>query len=146
MNYTPSRIMSLLLTLSYNLVFALLMLRHYSWVTVFVALVLVFPNVAFWLDRLRQYMEHNDMPLNPIDGARDLGVGFWGLIIGGAPWGQPCHWTHHLYPGLPWYNQLRLHMFIKTVLTPQQKEVFTLDPLTAFPRAFLRVIKITGRN
>ena len=145
MNYSSSRVLSLVLTFLYNLVFALLMLKHYSWLTVFIALVLIFPNLAFWLDRMRQYMEHNIMPLNSIDGARDLGLDFWGLIIGGGPWGQPCHWTHHLYPGIPWYNQLRLHMFIKKTLNPEQRKVFFLTPLIGYPLSFLRVIKATSK-
>jgi fatty acid desaturase len=120
------------------------MLQRYSLLTVLVALVLVFPNFGFWLDRLRQYTEHNVMPLNAVDGARDLGNGFWGMLIGGGPWGQPCHWTHHLMPGIPWYNQLRLHGFVKNILTDEQKDVFLLKPVTGFPMKLLAVIRTTS--
>lgn len=145
MKYTRSRLASLLLTILYNGVFALLMLKHYSLLTIIVALILVFPNVAFWLDRLRQYTEHNLMPLNVVNGARDLGTGFWGMLIGGGPWGQPCHWTHHLYPGIPWYNQLRLHRFIKKILTEDQRESFLLKPIIGYPIKLLSIIKATSK-
>jgi len=85
------------------------------------------------------------MPLTERDGIRDLGLGFWGLLIGGGPWGQPCHWTHHLMVGVPWYNQLPLHFFIKRLVTPQQRDVFFLKPLIGFPALLLRLIKITGK-
>ena len=145
MKYSSSRVLSLILTFSYNFIFALLMLKQYSWVTVSIALILILPNLLFWLDRMRQYMEHNIMPLSPINGARDLGLDFWGLIIGGGPWGQPCHWTHHLYPGLPWYNQLHLHMFIRKALSPAQRELFFLKPLAGFPTELFRIIKATSK-
>jgi len=144
MHYTPSRFLSLFLTFLYHAIFALLMLKYFSWLMIFIALALVFPNVAFWIDRLRQYTEHNLMPLNTIDGARDLGMGFWGMLIGGGPWGQPCHWTHHLYPGIPWYNQLRLHAFIKKILTPEQRRSFLLKPIIGFPQTLLTIVKSTS--
>lgn len=146
MAYTPSRIFSLGLTFFYHGAFVFLMHRDYSWMTIVIAVVLVYPNLAFWLDRLRQYMEHNTMPLNVVNGARDLGVDFWGLLVGGGPWGQPCHWTHHLLPGLPWYNQIRLHLFIRKVLTPDQRKQFFLAPIVGFPQMLARVVKITSRK
>ncbi len=145
MKYTASRITSLFLTILYNGIFALLMLKHYSPLTIVIALVIVFPNIAFWLDRIRQYTEHNLMPLNAVNGARDLGTDFWGMLIGGGPWGQPCHWTHHLYPGIPWYNQLILHKFVKRSLTDKQKQYFLLKPIIGYPAKLLFIIKATSK-
>jgi hypothetical protein len=144
--YTPSRMLAFFLTILYNGGFALLMHQYYSWTVIFISLALVFPNLAFWLDRLRQYTEHNLMPLNVLDGTRDLGTGFWGMLIGGGPWGQPCHWSHHLYPGLPWYNQLRLHFFVKKVLIPEQRREFLLKPVIGYPLKLLQIIKITSKD
>ncbi len=64
------------------------------------------PHVGFYLDRVRQFTEHNLMPLDNPNGSRSFGIGFWGLLVGGGPWGSPCHWEHHLVPSLPWYQQL----------------------------------------
>ena len=52
---------------------------------------LIAPHFGFYLDRLRQFTEHNLMPLDNRSGARSFGIGFWGLFMGGGPWGQPCH-------------------------------------------------------
>lgn len=144
--YTPSRIFSILLFLIYHASFVTLMLKRYSWLMVIIAIFLIAPNVAFWLDRLRQYTEHNLMPLNVRDGARDLGLDFWGILIGGGPWGQPCHWTHHLVPTIPWYNQIRLHNFIrKKILSPQQKEAFLLRPIIGFPSKLIDILRTTKK-
>ncbi|MFQ5952928.1 MAG: fatty acid desaturase [Candidatus Omnitrophota bacterium] len=145
LKYTPSRFLSMAIFLLYHGIFVFFMARHYSWTMIVIALVIVGPNVTFWLDRLRQYTEHNVMPLNVIDGARDLGLGFWGMLIGGGPWGQPCHWTHHLVPGVPWYNQLRLNRFVKKTMNPEQRKVFFLKPLIGFPLLFFDLIKTTGK-
>lgn len=145
MAYTPSRFLSLFLSLFYHAVLAGFMRQYYSWAMIVIALVLVYPNFFFWLDRTRQYMEHNLMPLNVINGARDLGDGFWGMLVGGGPWGQPCHWTHHLVVGVPWYNQLRLHRFIREkVLTPEQKKLFLLRPVVGFPRKLSVILRETS--
>lgn len=146
MKYTPSRILALVLTFGYHFIFALVMLQKYNWGMIFIALVLVFPNVSFWLDRVRQNTEHNLMPLSTVDGARDLGVDFWGILIGGGPWGQPCHWSHHLYPGIPWYQQLRLHAYIATILTPEQKKFFFIDPVIGFPKKVALILKHTASH
>lgn len=73
------------------------------WVT------LVFgPWVSSVLDRLRESVEHQLMPRDRQYGSREIGWTFLGQVIGGGPWGQPFHFTHHLAPGLPWYLQMRL--------------------------------------
>ncbi|MDP3790110.1 MAG: fatty acid desaturase, partial [Candidatus Omnitrophota bacterium] len=143
--YTRSRFLSVGLFVLYHGIYAIPMALRYGWMFVIIALLIIGLNVTLWLDRLRQYTEHNLMPLNVINGARDLGLGFWGMLIGGGPCGQPCHWTHHLYPGLPWYNQLRLHNFIRTILTDEQKNVFFLEPFSGFPKTLLNAIRTTAK-
>lgn len=91
------------------------------------------PLIGYGLDRLRESSEHSFMPLDADNGTRDLGVGFWGLLLGGGPWGQPCHLSHHLAPGLPWYQQLRVHWLLHRTLTPAQKKVFFIEPFIGFP-------------
>ncbi|WP_413290474.1 fatty acid desaturase [Bdellovibrio sp. HCB337] len=89
--------------------------------------------ISFILDRVRESTEHNLMPNDPFHGAREFGVNFTGLLFGGGPWGQPCHHTHHLAPGLPWYQQLRFHFQLKKVMTPEQKKQFCVHPLWGVP-------------
>jgi len=139
--YTASRIFSIGLFLLYHTIFVMLMSQTYSWSLITIGIILIPPNLAFWLDRLRQFTEHNLMPLDKVNGARDLGMGFWGLLIGGGPWGQPCHWSHHLFPGIVWYNQIRLHFYVKRLLTQEQKKFFFLKPIIGFPDLVLRAIK-----
>jgi fatty acid desaturase len=74
------------------------------------------------------------MPSGRYNSARSMGYGFWGLLIGGGPWGQPCHQVHHLFPGLAWYNQLRMHNRFVRALTQEQKERFLLPGLLGFPK------------
>jgi fatty acid desaturase len=79
------------------------------------------------------------MPLDNREGARSFGVGFWGLLIGGGPWGQPCHWVHHLVASVPWYQQIRLHFYIQGLLTETQKRQFLLQPVVGYPKLLLRL-------
>ncbi|MBD3426832.1 MAG: hypothetical protein GF409_06335 [Candidatus Omnitrophica bacterium] len=145
MGYSPSRLLSLAIFLLYHGTYAYFMSYRYSWLVIVISMVLITPNVTFWLDRLRQYTEHNTQPLDRINGGRDLGRGFWGMLIGGGPWGQPCHWTHHLYPGVPWYGQLRLHGFVRKLLNREQRDFFMLRPVTGYPLTLYRIIKDTGK-
>jgi fatty acid desaturase len=109
----------------------------------FTLLTLVFfsTHFGFYVDRLRHFTEHNLMPLENKNGARSFGLGFWGLLIGGGPWGQACHWMHHLVPGIPWYQQLMLHRYAVNLLTPRQREQFMLEPFFGFPKLFWRLWK-----
>ena len=50
---------------------------------------LLFTQLGFYLDRLRQFTEHNLMPLDNLNGSRSFGFGFWGMLVGGGPWGTP---------------------------------------------------------
>jgi fatty acid desaturase len=93
----------------------------YGLAFVLLTMLVFVPHVGFLLDRLRQFTEHNLMPLDNRNGARSFGTGFWGLLVGGGPWGQPCHWEHHLVPSLPWYQQILLHQHVRRILTPRQR-------------------------
>ncbi|MFN7929023.1 MAG: hypothetical protein U0Y68_13965 [Blastocatellia bacterium] len=137
--YTRSYGFSLLVHLSYAALYGALMWRWFGLPFTVLALLVVMPHFAFYLDRLRQFTEHNLMPLENKDGARSFGLGFWGMLIGGGPWGQPCHWMHHLAPQLPWYQQLVLHRYVQRLLTPTQRRQFLLEPVLGFPQLVWRL-------
>jgi len=139
--YTAGRIRSAVLATAYNGAYAYLAYR--AWGPLFMVLVMfVFlPHVGFYLDRLRQFTEHNLMPLDNQNGSRSFGTGFWGLLVGGGPWGSPCHWEHHLVPSLPWYQQLILHRFVVGLLTPAQRRQFLVAPVVGFPLLWLRLVR-----
>ena len=99
------------------------------------------PHVGFYLDRVRQFTEHNLMPLDNANGSRSFGLGFWGMLVGGGPWGSPCHWEHHLVPSLPWYQQLILHRHVVSVLTPTQRAQFLITPVIGFPRLWWHIVR-----
>lgn len=140
-NYTVSRIGSALTSAVYELVYGFLMASAFGWKFALLTLLLFLPHVGFFLDRLRQFTEHNLMPLENKDGSRSFGFGFWGMLIGGGPWGSPCHWEHHLVASLPWYQQLALHVHVKKILTPAQKKQFLLEPFLGYPKLLCRVLK-----
>ncbi len=78
-------------------------------VSFFLSLFLVFilgPWFSFALDRLRETSEHSLLPFEKISSARNLGFSVGGLIVGGGPWGQCFHLSHHISPQLPWYLQI----------------------------------------
>jgi len=137
--YTRGRIMSAVVGLSYHGAYGLVMADRFGAVLPLLSFVLFLPHVGFFLDRLRQFSEHNLMPLDNREGARSFGVGFWGLLIGGGPWGRPCHWVHHLVASVPWYQQIRLHFYIKGLLTETQKRQFLLQPVVGYPKLLLRL-------
>ena len=142
--YTGKRILSAAVAAVYNLIYAALTYPRYGLAFVLLTMFVFLPHVGFALDRVRQFTEHNLMPLENKNGARSFGIGFWGLLIGGGPWGQPCHWEHHLVPSLPWYQQLLLHRHVKNILTPRQREQFLITPVIGFPRLWWRIIHETG--
>lgn len=103
-----------------------LYLRHFlgGWMAfLFIFIALWF---AFILDRLRETTEHNLMGNSKLNGARQLGFGFWGWLVGGGPWGQPARLTHEIFPQNTWYHQLFLHHKLKKILVPVQKEFFLI--------------------
>jgi len=138
-HYTKGRFVSALVTLSYHVAYGLQMTQRFGATFTLLAFLLFLPHVGYFLDRLRQFSEHNLMPLDNKDGARSFGLGVWGLLIGGAPWGQPCHWEHHLVASLPWYLQIRLHFYLKGLLTDAQKKQFLLQPVVGYPKLVMRL-------
>jgi hypothetical protein len=87
----------------------------FSWWQILLCFGLFGPWIGFSLDRLRESLEHWGMPQARQYGSKEFGIGLWGLLIGGGPWGQPCHFSHHYAPDLSWYQQLQLHFFLKKI-------------------------------
>ena len=138
--YTRGRLISGVTAILYNGLYVYFVYRLFGPLFTIVML-LMLPHVGFYTDRLRQFTEHNLMPLDNKSGARSFGVGFWGLLIGGGPWGQPCHLAHHLVASIPWYQQIILHRYFVGLLTEQQREQFLLKPLTGYPLLLWRVVR-----
>lgn len=133
--YTRSRAISGVIAVLYNGLYLWMVYRFFG--LLFAVIVsLIMPHVGFYLDRMRQFTEHNLMPLENNSGARSLGVGFWGLLVGGGPWGQPCHLAHHLVASIPWYQQIILHRHIVGLLTETQRGQFLLKPGVGFEFGF----------
>lgn len=139
--YTRGRAISSVLGMLYHGVYAYLVYRSFGLLFTVLTMFVLAPHFGFYLDRLRQFTEHNLMPLENQNGARNLGIGFWGLLIGGGPWGQPCHLAHHLAPAIPWYQQIVLHFYIKGLLTQHQRAQFLITPFTGFPRLVWQVVR-----
>lgn len=139
--YTRSRLISEFISITYNLVYAWFMYRLFGGLFTGLAMLVFLPHVGFYLDRLRQFTEHNLMPLDNKNGSRSFGLGFWGMLVGGGPWGTPCHWEHHLVASIPWYQQLMLHRYVIKLLTPRQREQFLIEPFTGFPKLWWRLVR-----
>jgi hypothetical protein len=71
------------------------------------------------LDRTRESIEHCNMPADVKFGSWEMGLSPVALLIGGGPWGQPCHFSHHIAPEFSWYQQILLHIKLKEIL-PQK--------------------------
>jgi len=140
-NYNLSRFITALCTLVYAGAYGYFMNREFGLLFTVLTLLVFFPHVGFYLDRMRQMTEHNLMPVENKNGARSFGLGFWGMLLGGGPWGSPCHWEHHLVASLPWYQQLILHVHVRSLLTPRQKEQFLLQPVVGWPKLYWRLIR-----
>jgi fatty acid desaturase len=139
LTYSRSRLTSELLTVGGHGIAGHFMAQRFGVAFPIVTLALLAPHVAFQLDRLRQFSEHNLMPVASKDGARSFGPGFWGLFVGGGPWGQPCHWIHHLIPSIPWYQQIALHREVVAILSPRQREQYLLERGVGYPRLLWRL-------
>jgi fatty acid desaturase len=139
--YTRSRALSEFTVVCYNLCLFCMMSGLFGLLFTSTTILVVFPYVALQLDRLRQFSEHNLMPLDSKHGARSFGPGFWGLLIGGGPWGQPCHWIHHLVPNIPWYQQILLHLHVAPILSKQQHKQWMLDPVIGYPRLLWHLLR-----
>lgn len=142
---TLRRFCSGMVSLAYNGAFAWYAWGHFGPVYTLITYVVMMPHVGFVCDRVRQFTEHNLMPLDNQNGSRSFGLGFWGMLVGGGPWGSPCHWEHHLVPSLPWYQQLILHRYLVRELTPTQRRQFLIEPVVGFPRLWWRIIRDSRR-
>ena len=140
LSYTRGRFISLLCALAYQGIYGYLVYQRWGLLFLLTELILM-THLGFYLDRLRQFTEHNLMPLDNWNGSRSFGCGFWGMLIGGGPWGSPCHWEHHLVASIPWYQQLMLHRFVVRLLTPAQRKQFLVQPVIGFPRLWWRLVR-----
>ena len=140
LGYTRGRVISGLVAALYNGIYAYFLFRHFGGLFVLVVLLLL-PHVGFYFDRMRQFTEHNLMPLENKSGARSFGAGFSGLLVGGGPWGQPCHMVHHLVASIPWYQQIALHHYMVGLLSEKQRRQFLLPPGLGFPQLLWRVVR-----
>jgi hypothetical protein len=144
-SYTRGRAISAFWSFVYNGAYAYAIYRLYGGVFCSLVMLIFLPHFGFFMDRLRQFTEHNLMPLENKNGARSLGIGFWGIVVGGGPWGQPCHWAHHLVASIPWYQQITLHRYIVGLLTQRQREQFLIEPLIGFPKMWWRLLRESNR-
>jgi len=144
-SFTRSRAISAVLALGYNTAWAYLLYRLFGPLFALVTIAVVTPHVGFYMDRLRQFTEHNLMPLENRNGARSFGIGMWGVLVGGGLWGQPCHLVHHLVASIPWYQQIQLHLYLKRLMTPRQRRQFLLEPFTGFPRLLYHILRETHK-
>lgn len=119
-NYTRSRAMSDVVGGAWLAFEVYLLSANLPWAWALFAIVFVSTWFGMVLDRLRESIEHQWMATSPIWGSRELGLGPLAMLVGGGPWGQPCHFSHHLAPDLTWYQQLWLHRELREVLNPQQ--------------------------
>ena len=141
LTYTSGRMKSAAAATAYNLTYGIVIYRLHGGLFTLLTMFVFLPHVGFFLDRLRQFTEHNLMPLDNRNGSRSFGAGFWGMLVGGGPWGSPCHWEHHLVPSVPWYQQLILHRHLVRLLTPRQREQFLIAPIVGFPRLWWRILR-----
>lgn len=114
-NLSGSLLISFVVGISFLGLECWLLSAHMPWWQALLSLTVLGTWIGFSLDRLRESIEHWGMPNRRQYGTRELGLGWLGLLLGGGPWGQPCHFSHHFAPDLSWYQQLRLHFFLKKI-------------------------------
>jgi len=139
-NLTKSSLVSTLIGLVFHILILSPLLINAQYGTA-VLFILLSTWISFSLDRLREITEHQLLPRNKYNGARNFGLSPWGLIVGGGPWGQACHLSHHLSPGLPWYGQISLHYQLKKIFNKDQKEMLLKDKWDDFPRLLINIMK-----
>ncbi len=139
---SPSRARSAAVGVLYLLICLSVMrgVGGFTWPQTLLAVVVVGPWISVSLDRLRETMEHDLMPLDTAHGTRELGADVWGLLLGGGPWGQPCHLSHHYGATLPWYEQLRLSREFYAIATPEQRQFYFVRGGVGFPPLFVSVM------
>ncbi len=139
--WTRSRLVSYFVgavTLSIELI---LLSRYLDWWIALIGLVFISTWVGLSLDRIRDSFEHNLMPAELNAGTRELGCGITELLVGGGPWGQIFHFSHHLGPSLTWIQQWRLHFYLKhQLLTTEQLSFFGFSRRQGFWRFFATLL------
>lgn len=143
---TKSRLVSSLLTKAYLVAIFVPVAMRSGLLFAIVSVLVVGSWVSFALDRVRESTEHVFLPLDRVNGTRDLGLDPWGLLLGGGPWGQPCHFAHHLEPALAWYQQIALHFHLRRILDDAQKKQFFVTPIVGFPALLLRLVTRDRRS
>lgn len=142
MKWTKSRFLSAVVGGIYFLTYFALAARQVNFIYALMTLGFLGTWIGFVLDRFRESSEHCLMPLNTLNGSRSLGVGFWAMLIGGGPWGQPCHLSHHLAPQLTWYHQIQLHFVLLEIMTKEQKDFFIMEEgFSNFPSFWQQTMK-----
>ncbi len=138
--WSKSKAVSEILSTIFLISIVLVTWKYQSGVHALIFLVMA-PWSSFFFDRLRETSEHNFMPDKKGNEARSFGMSFWGMIIGGGPWGQSCHLAHHLAPALPWYLQLKLHQSLELHLDEKQKKVFLRGGFFDYPKLWIEIIQ-----
>jgi fatty acid desaturase len=129
-----------------------LLANYLHWSLVILAFGLIGPWIGLSLDRIRESIEHHLMPADKVWGTRELGLSFMALVIAGGPWGQPCHFTHHLAQDLNWYQQLLLHKKLKTILSSSQQDFISFRHKGIFSllrqniKSRISILKQVGQN
>jgi len=144
--WTKSKITSLVIGLSFSAVLFFIGKDHQSPAMLIFMLLVGAPWISFSLDRLRESSEHMLVHSDDLPEARELGNTFWGYVVGGGPWGQPCHLSHHIATSLTWYQQLRLSNSITKIMTlEQRKHFFVEDGFLGYPKKFIQLMKINAQ-
>jgi fatty-acid desaturase len=138
--WSKSKAISEILATSLLLGVAITLYLNQSWIHALIFVVLA-PWSSFLFDRLRETSEHNFMPNTKGSEARSFGVTFWGLIVGGGPWGQCCHLMHHIAPTLPWYFQITLQKDFEKMLDEKQKRVFLRGGVVDYLKLWKEILK-----
>jgi len=123
--WTRSKVLTISLTTLFLSFEAFVLKFFWGWLPSICLLLLISPWVGNFLDRLRDSTEHFLRPSDQQLGSRDVGLGYYGWIVGGGPWGQAYHLTHHLLPSLPWYQQIVFGRRLQTLLRPEQRDLST---------------------
>lgn len=139
--WDKSKALSLVISLLFGGIQLFLAIEHHSILSMVLILLVFSPWVAFCLDRLRESGEHLVMLDGSLPATRDIGLNFWGLLIGGGFWGQPCHLSHHIAPALPWYQQIRLSIYLQKILTPLQLDYYFFpQSILGYPKKLFQLL------
>jgi fatty acid desaturase len=100
---------------------------------ILLALLVLGPWIGLTLDRIRESIEHHLMPVDRLYGSRELGLSPLNLFIAGGPWGQPCHFCHHVAQDLTWYQQIWLHFELKKIMNDEQAKFYGFKDTSLIP-------------